>query len=81
MAKLHDQMEYINSALEGNQFGIDLGSLIIQGDIPSLYACLHLHSSAALSARVKHRTCRIGLRHATPLVQNLVSWLGEKGTV
>lgn len=34
MAEFHDQMECINSALQGNQFGIDLSSLIIQGDMP-----------------------------------------------
>lgn len=77
MAKFHDQMECINSALEGNQFGIDLSSLIIQGDIPSLYACLLLHSSAQLSTgvRLASRSCRISVCYAMGLIQNLVSCL------
>jgi len=78
MAKFPDQMECINSALEENQFGIDLSSLIIQGDIPSLYACLLLHSSAAqlrTGVGLASRSCRISVCYAMALFQNLVSCL------
>lgn len=56
MAKFHDQMECINSALEGNQFGIDLSSLIIQGDMPlymPVWFCTHQHSSVQESGWIQ----------------------------